>query len=50
MPAYGVPPRRSYQPAPIESCYAYILLRPKDQRATAVQARLKKADADDCSL
>ena len=33
-----------YQPAPSQNCYAYILLRPKDQRATAVQARLKKAD------
>src|SRR5450755_98690 len=32
------------QPPPIENCYAYILLRPRDQRATAVQARLKKAD------
>ena len=29
---------------PIENCYAYILLRPKEQRAIAVQARLKKAD------
>ncbi|HTZ59799.1 MAG TPA: hypothetical protein VMB49_16940 [Acidobacteriaceae bacterium] len=27
-----------------DSCYSYILLRPRDQRATAVQARLKKAD------
>jgi hypothetical protein len=33
-----------YQPAPSQSCYSYILLRPKDQRATAVQARLKKTD------
>jgi hypothetical protein len=32
------------QPPPIKNCYSYILLRPKDQRATAVQARLKKAD------
>jgi hypothetical protein len=32
------------QPPPIKNCYAYILLRPKDQRAEAVQARLKKAD------
>jgi hypothetical protein len=32
------------QPPPIENCYAYILLRPRDQRAVAVQARLKKAD------
>ena len=30
--------------APSESCYSYILLRPRDQRAAAVQARLKKAD------
>ena len=34
----------STRPAPSENCYSYILLRPKDQRATAVQARLKKAD------
>jgi hypothetical protein len=27
-----------------ESCYSFTLLRPKDQRATAVQARLKQAD------
>jgi hypothetical protein len=33
-----------YQPPPSQSCYSYILLRPKDQRATAVQARLRKAD------
>jgi hypothetical protein len=32
------------QPPPIKNCYAYILMRPRDQRATAVQARLKKAD------
>jgi hypothetical protein len=32
------------QPPPIEDCYGYILLRPRDQRAMAVQARLKKAD------
>jgi hypothetical protein len=32
------------QPAPGDSCYSFILLRPKDQRATAVQARLKQAD------
>jgi hypothetical protein len=35
-PVYPLPPS--------ESCYSYILLRPRDQRATAVQARLKKAD------
>jgi hypothetical protein len=32
------------QPPPIKNCYAYILMRPKDQRAVAVQARLQKAD------
>jgi len=30
---------------PGASCYKFILLRPKDQRATAVQVRLKQADA-----
>jgi hypothetical protein len=30
------------QPAP--SCYGFMLLRPKSQRAIAVQARLKEAD------
>jgi hypothetical protein len=29
---------------PGASCYKFILLRPKDQRATAVQVRLKQAD------
>jgi hypothetical protein len=37
-------PQEVYQPAASQSCYSYILLRPKDQRATAVQARLKKTD------
>jgi hypothetical protein len=32
------------QSPPINNCYAYILLRPRDQRAEAVQARLRKAD------
>jgi hypothetical protein len=32
------------QPPPVENCYAYIHLRPREQRAMAVQARLKKAD------
>ncbi len=32
------------QDPPSKNCYAYILLRPRDQRAEAVQARLKKAD------
>jgi hypothetical protein len=43
----GVRPRISeetYEPASSESCYVYILLRPKEQRAAAVQARLKEAD------
>jgi hypothetical protein len=30
---------------PGANCYKFILLRPKDQRATAVQVRLKRADA-----
>jgi hypothetical protein len=30
---------------PGTSCYSFILLRPKEQRAIAVQARLKQADA-----
>jgi hypothetical protein len=38
------PVERVDQHSAIENCYAYILLRPKDQRAMAVQARLKKAD------
>jgi hypothetical protein len=32
------------EPAPIKNCYAYTLLRPREQRALAVQARLRKAD------
>jgi hypothetical protein len=31
-------------PAAQETCYSFILLRPKDQRASAVQARLMQAD------
>jgi hypothetical protein len=38
------PPQEILQPAASQSCYSFILLRPKDQRAIAVQARLKKAD------
>lgn len=34
----------SMAPGPVRSCYSYMLLRPRGQRATAVQARLKKAD------
>ncbi len=30
---------------PGSSCYSFTLLRPKEQRASAVQARLKQADA-----
>jgi hypothetical protein len=30
---------------PGSSCYSFILLRPRNQRATAVQARLKQVDA-----
>lgn len=37
--------RRIHYPGFHDSCYSYILLRPKGQRATAVQARLSKADA-----
>jgi hypothetical protein len=34
----------SYESLPSDSCYAFMLRRPKDQRATAVQARLKRFD------
>jgi hypothetical protein len=37
--------KEMHRPGLHDSCYAYILLRPKVQRATAVQARLDKADA-----
>jgi hypothetical protein len=37
--------RTRRQPGLHDSCYAYILMRPKVQRANAVQARLSKADA-----
>jgi hypothetical protein len=39
------PPHFETGPEPGASCYSFILLRPKDQRATAVQARLKQVDA-----
>ena len=39
-----VQPARSRRPIKIKNCYSYILLRPKSQRAMAVQARLEKAD------
>jgi hypothetical protein len=40
------PPPQPVQagPEPGSSCYSFTLLRPKDQRAVAVQARLKQAD------
>jgi hypothetical protein len=44
--ATAVPPEPNpFSLQPGVSCYSFILLRPKDQRATAVQARLKQADA-----
>jgi hypothetical protein len=38
------PAQEIFQPPASQSCYSFILLRPRNQRATAVQARLKKAD------
>ena len=38
------PPQEVLRPPAIQSCYAFMLLRPRNQRAKAVQARLKKAD------
>jgi hypothetical protein len=38
------PTQEILQPTASQSCYSFMLLRPRDQRATAVQARLKKAD------
>jgi hypothetical protein len=32
------------EPAPRQTCYSYMRRRPADQRATAVQARLRKTD------
>lgn len=45
--AIAPPPPQPSQagPEPGSSCYSFTLLRPKDQRAVAVQARLKQADA-----
>jgi hypothetical protein len=34
----------TYETTPRRTCYSYVLQRPKDQQATAVQARLRKAD------
>lgn len=47
QPTVPIDPPTKEQPKALatdESCYAFILLRPKDQRAAAVQARLKQAD------
>lgn len=33
-----------YENSPPQYCYSFILKRPRDQRATAVQARLEQAD------
>jgi hypothetical protein len=41
-PSLPEPPE--VQPEPGSSCYSFTLLRPRDQRAIAVQARLKQAD------
>jgi hypothetical protein len=38
------PPKEIVLPVASKSCYSYIHLRPRSQRATAVQARLDKAD------
>lgn len=38
-------PRPIRYPGLHDSCYAYMLMRPQVQRASAVQARLSKADA-----
>jgi hypothetical protein len=51
-PRVGLPPPKpvqsetdlKYETTPRQTCYAYMLERPKDQQATAVQARLRKAD------
>jgi hypothetical protein len=45
-PVATAPPPQPSQagPEPGSSCYSFTLLRPKDQRAVAVQARLKQAD------
>ena len=39
-----------YQALPSQSCYAFMLRRPRGQRATAVQARLKEADQMSAAL
>jgi hypothetical protein len=50
IPTIAEAPTIAAAPDPVSfepgtSCYKFILLRPKDQRATAVQVRLKQADA-----
>jgi hypothetical protein len=37
-------PEKIFAAQPGDSCYSFMLRRPKNQRATAVQARLKQAD------
>jgi hypothetical protein len=37
-------PQETLRPPPSQGCYSFMLLRPRDQRAIAVQARLKKTD------
>jgi hypothetical protein len=44
-PAVLAPRPEGSQPEPGSSCYSFTLLRPKQQRALAVQARLRQADA-----
>jgi hypothetical protein len=38
------PSQEILRPPATQSCYSFMLLRPRNQRAAAVQARLKKAD------
>jgi hypothetical protein len=38
-------PKATRRPGLHDSCYAYMMMRPKSQREDAVQARLNKADA-----
>ena len=40
----SLPQPSQAEPEPGSSCYSFTLLRPRDQRASAVQARLKQAD------
>jgi len=45
-PPTGIQPSTDliYDPAPRPTCYSYMRRRPAEQRATAVQARLRKTD------